>query len=212
MKARWILAVAIVTVASTAAYAGPMGPISYISVPVAPTTFEPTGGLYGIGVLTMEDMLPVVIHRTDDSQTVLLNTNFYLSASLKTDNSADGWVDGLFVGGNDSVLFQDSGNNDLLRGRILELTVSEAFNDMGILAAYGLLRIDSGSLLPDFGYPTGAIYQILFSVSPAVLDDFSEGFSGYGNISLSPVIPDPAGLCIVLIGVAGLVTRRRFRS
>lgn len=211
MKAKRILAAILIgLVASTASAL----PISYISAAAVPTAFTPQGGAFGLGILQIGGTTPVFIHRIDGSQDVAEGANFQISADLEIDTSFGGRAQGLFTGG--ILAIQDSSGSDMLRGTILSLNVSETFDNMGILGANGLFSADSGSLLSDFGQPLGSVYEILFQVSPKTLSDLSQPFSGYGNLSLTPVepegvIPEPATMCLVSVGLLSFAALRRRR-
>jgi hypothetical protein len=211
MKAKWILAAILIGLVATTASALP---ISYISAAAVPTVFTPDIGVYGLGILEIGGTTPVFVHYIDASQDVVDGASFLMATDLQADTSAGGRAQGLFSGG--VLAIQDAGGSDLLRGAILSLNVAETFDNMGILGATGLFSADSGSLLSDFGQPLGSVYEILFQVNPRTLSDLSQPFTGYGNISLTPVepegaIPEPATMCLVSVGLLGFAALRRRR-
>ncbi|NQT19377.1 MAG: PEP-CTERM sorting domain-containing protein [Planctomycetes bacterium] len=212
IRARWILAGLIVCV--WAATAGAL-PISYISATAVPTTFSPIGGGYGKGKLEIKGSTPIFVHYEDTSQTQsTLSGHINITTFLKEDLSEDGIVYGLFQQG--AVTLTAAGGGGLLTGSIIGLTLQETFDDMGILAASGLFRVSSGSLMADFG-EAGSIYEILFQVQPSTMSDFASPFSGFGNISVAPtegsggLIPEPLTVSLLAIGLAGLALARRKR-
>lgn len=178
-------------------------PISFISASVIPVSFTPVGGEYGLGVLSIEGLQPAVFYYSDGSQEVALNVSFELSTSLKSDTSAAGRAMGAFAGG--ALTLRDDEQNMLLGGPILDLMVEETFDNLGIFAATGLFSVESGSVLADFDSPLGAIYEIMFEVHPAAVNDFGVPFEGNSNISLAPVVPEPGPMCLLLLGLGGLV-------
>lgn len=212
MKARWIFGVLIVGVwAATAAAL----PISYISASVVPTSFTPIGGIHGKGKLEIKGDTPIIVHREDGSQEVF-SGYVNLTTFLKEDLSSGGIVQGLFQQG--SVTLTASGGGGLLTGSLISLTLQETFDDMGILGASGLFRVNSGTLKDDFGLPGGSIYEILFQVQPASISDLKSPFSGFGNITLAPtdlsqseLIPEPVTVSLLSIGLIGLALAKRKR-
>jgi len=210
MKCKWILVAALIGLPIATASALP---ISYISATAVPTSFTPSGGAFELGVLEISGNTPVFVHYEDGSRGVVDPANFLISTDLKSDDSAGGRARGLFEGGD--LAINDGLGTDLLSGTILSLNLVETFDNMGILGASGLFSADSGSLLDDFGQPMGSVYEILFQVSPRTLSDLSAGFTGYGNISLTPVepgvIPEPATICLLSVGLLSFALRRRKR-
>ena len=180
-------------------------PIDYISATTVTTTFLPAGGANGIGELSLDGTLALIVHSGNGQQTSLLNSSFHLETSLVQDLSNGGILNGEFVGG--SLLLKDS-NGVLLQGTIDRLLLTESFNDMGMISATGSFTVEGGSLIDDWAQPYGSIYEILFEVDPRILTDLSTGFSGRSNISLAPV-PEPVAIVLLAFGIGGLVLRRR---
>jgi len=180
-------------------------PIAYISATTVPTSFSPIGGAFGLGELALSGTRPLIVHYVDGSQVPFQGGSIALEADLQIDSSSGGQVVGVFGAG--SVSLKDSAGNDLVSGTMTNLTLSEVFNDIGILAANGTFIPTSGSLLPDFG-PYGLIYQITFEVQPAALGDLSGEFVGRSNLSITPV-PEPATIGLLMMGLAGLAAYRR---
>ena len=181
-------------------------PIDYISATTVTTTFVASGGANGIGELSLDGTLALIVHSENGQQTSLLNSSFHLDTSLVQDLSDGGILNGEFAGG--SLLLKDSDGFDLLLGTIDRLLLTESFNDMGMISATGSFTVEGGSLIDDWAQPYGSIYEILFEVDPRILTDLSTGFSGRSNISLAPV-PEPVAIVLLAFGIGGLALRRR---
>jgi hypothetical protein len=207
MKARWILALALVALLATGARAIP---ISYISATTVPTTYIPEGGDFGMGYLALAGQLPLIVHYANDQQVVWENSDFLLTTSLWHETSEDGVVRGEFAGG--AVTLKDSGGTVLLQGTGLVLGLTEVFDDIGMLAAAGSFDAEGGLFVEsgEFGLPEGSVYEIVFQVQPRVLNDLSLEFQGLGNISIAP-IPEPATIIAICLGLGALALRRRTR-
>jgi len=205
MMAKWVLAL---TAGVLWAFSASALPISCISATTVPTDFIPDIGIYGNGVLELDGTLPLIIHYQNGTQGVLKDSGFYMVSDLFSDNSVAGKVRAQFIGGNLSLT--DSAGDVLLSGRVLSLNLTEVFSDIGMLSAVGSFRAENGSLLTDWGYPEGSVYQLVFQVQPRTLSDLSVPFTGTSNISLVP-IPEPATLALLAIGAGGLILRRRCR-
>jgi len=180
-------------------------PIDYISATTVTTTFVASGGANGIGELSLDGTLALIVHSENGQQTSLLNSSFHLDTSLVQDLSDGGILNGEFAGG--SLLLKDS-NGVLLQGTIDLLLLTESFNDMGMISATGSFTVEGGSLIDDWAQPYGSIYEILFEVDPRILADLNTGFSGRSNISLAPV-PEPVAIVLLAFGIGGLALRRR---
>ncbi|NQT19150.1 MAG: hypothetical protein HQ592_05560, partial [Planctomycetes bacterium] len=96
MKWKWIIVAALIGLPIATASALP---ISYISATAVPTSFTPSGGEYGLGVLEISGNTPVFVHYEDGSRGVVDPANFLISTDLKSDDSAGGRARGLFEGG-----------------------------------------------------------------------------------------------------------------
>ena len=174
-------------------------PIASISANYLPGVFTPTGGLYGLGTLNIShSSIQVVAEDIYAIQTPYPSSSFMLNVPLYADSSFGGIANGLFMNGSLSI-------STLLSADILTLQLTELYNGSGILAGNGTLQITGGSLAADFG-SIGDIVQIMFSVNPSSISNFSQSFSGISNITLTP-IPEPATLC--LLGFGGLALLRK---
>jgi len=180
-------------------------PISYLSATTVPTSFTPTGGDFGLGLLTLHGIRPLIIHY-GETKVVLEGTEFYLTASLRENGSAGGQVKGSFEGG--TFRLSDPSGGDLLVGEIQTLMMSEFFDGLGIISVAGSFHVLSGELLADFSRQ-GTIFELMFDVEPRSVADFSQEFSGFSDISLAPVIAEPITVTALGIGLVGLCGRRR---
>ena len=201
MKTRVLCVLLLIGVFAAGAYATP---ISYISATTVPTSFDA-----GTDIFSLYGVRPLIVHYTDGVQQPFLGAKIQIITTLASDNSSGGVASGLFNGGELSLT--TSGGADLLSGSVNQLTVSEVFDNMGILAANGTFTPTSGSLLNDFG-SAGLVYQIVFQVDPAAIDNLTVSLSGLSNLSLAPVVPEPITLGLLSLGLAGLAAYRRKRS
>jgi len=181
-------------------------PIDYISATTVPTSFTPTGGDFGLGVLSLSGTRPLILHYAN-SQEVLDGSQFLLTAYLKEDNSTPvGEARGLFEGGVLRLL--NSSGNELLVGEAHSVLVGEFLNDRGMFTTSGTFTVTGGLLMQDFGR-NGQVFELMFNVQPITVSDFKSGFSGLSDLSLTAMVPEPITLGILGIGLAGLVARRR---
>jgi len=210
MKAKWIIGFVLVGLLATGAAATPITAISALTVP---TSFEPTGGDFGIGVLTLDGIQPLYIdYEGQPDPTTLPDCSFYLVTSLEGDYSTGGQVLGLFLGGD--LVLKDSSDTVLLDGTMQSLTLMEIGDNVGVLSGSGVFTVEGGTLMPDFG-TVGNSHEIIFNVVPETLESLGVPFTGDGNISLNPdagqqqPIPEPAVVCLLAMGLAGLVLKRK---
>ena len=178
------------------------------------TSFSASGGVYGLGVLTVSDGANIVVEYDDggtSSQTTYDGGSFVMTASLMSDLSVGDMASGIFRDGQLTV--QDGVGADLLTGDLAELQLDEVVNDLGLIAGVGLFEVTGGALADDFG-TIGDVVQIGFMVDPATLSDFSADFSAQSDITLVPregEIPEPASLLLIGSGALLLGFRRRRR-
>ena len=95
-------------------------------------------------------------------------------------------------------------------GDMIELTLCEVGDGLGMLAGQGFFEVTGGSLQEDFVHTQGDIFQMVFRISPNDVDDFSAGFTGFTDITVTPA-PEPATLGILLVGALAVVRRKRRR-
>ena len=187
-------------------------PILYLSSTTVPSSFAPTGGDFGLGLLEFHGTRPLIVHLAA-SQEVIEGANFHLSASLRQDLSADGKVQGIFEGG--IIRLTDSSGTELLVGNLQTLVMSEFFDNSGILTGGGAFTVVSGTLAADFtwqGVSEGFVFELMFSVQPVSIGDFSQGFSGVSNVTLVPAVPEPITATLFGLSLIGLIARRRRRA
>ena len=182
------------------------GTIQSVNVNDVDSEFTAGGGNFGLGTLELADAVDIVVEDTDGTQTTHMDGSFSMTTYLELDDSEDFIASGKFAEG--ALSFLDSGANTLLAGNILELNLIEIFDDTGILGGNGQFAVTGGSLSGDFVLPLGNIVQITFQVVPATLEDFSQNFTGFSNLTLTP-IPEPATMGLLAIG--GLLLYRRKR-
>jgi len=173
-------------------------PIKSVNADYLLGVFSPTGGTFGLGTLSINDTAQVIVEDIYNVQTNHPASVFALNVPLYADNSVGTIANGLFTNGTLSI-------NSLLNANILTLQLTELYDNSGILAGEGTLQITGGSLAADFG-SLGEIVQITFAVNPSSINDFSQGFTGISNITLTPV-PEPVSL--ILLGLGGLVAFKK---
>ena len=166
--------------------------------------FTASGGDFSKGVLDLSDTADIVVEVTGGGQTTYDDGSFSLTTSLENDVSIYPIASGEFSGGSFSI--KDNTLSALLQGDILFINMTELYDDIGILAGVGQFQVTSGSLSGDFLPDIGDIVQITFQIVPAAIDDFTQGFVGVSNLTLTPV-PEPA--TVVLLGLGGLLLRKR---
>ncbi len=169
------------------------------------SSFTPTGGEYGLGILGVFDEADIVVE-TAVGQTTYEDGSLLMATSLSADNSAGGMASGIFLGG--EMIIKDADDADLLTGDLVSLELCEVIDGAGLLVGQGLFEITGGSLKEAFYLPYGEIIQITFHIDPADIDDFSGAFTGVSNITLTPV-PEPATLSLLAVGTCLFLIRRK---
>ncbi len=184
--------------------------IQSISVDYVTTGFTPSGGDYGLGVLTLSDLVDIVVEDVPGGQVTYDDGFFSTSTSLKQDNSSGGIAIGRFEGG--SLSFTDKNSNILLSGDILSLDIEELTQVSGILAGAGQFLVTGGAIEDDFGSLFGDIVQITFRVKPSSISNFNNSFTGVSDVTLIPVmapVPEPTTMALLGLGVLGLLRRKK---
>ena len=115
---------------------------------------------------------------------------------------------GLFDDG--TLVVKDGSDANLLVATLQSLVLEEVGNGLGLLQGYANFVVTGGSLADDFPLD-GELVQIVYSLNPQNIDDFSTPFSGFSNVTLMP-IPEPGTIFLVgtgLLVAAGYLRRRR---
>lgn len=168
--------------------------------------FTPSGGAHGLGQLVVSEQAEVVVEHSDGTQTGYADGYFEMTASLFKGNLSGDSAVGEFTDG--TLAFRDSGGDDLLLGNLIELTLYEVGDDIGMLAGDGLFEVSGGLLAHDFASTHGEIFQIVFQIDPSDIDNFLSRFEGFTNITVTPT-PEPATMTFLALGGIALLKRRR---
>lgn len=169
------------------------------------TSFAATGGEHGRGELTVSDAADIVIENADGQITYAGGT-VRLVASLFDDRSADGIATGDFRGG--TVTVANDMGIEMLTGDLVSLELQDVLDGAGLLSGPGRFEVTGGYLADAFGEQFGDIVQITFDIDPAGIDDFSGAFTGFSNITLTP-IPEPVTLTLLTLGGLAMLRRRK---
>jgi len=197
MWAKLLLSISCILLITGAVVAAP---VLYISATTVPTSFDGQDLVFG------NDVLPIVIRYNDGSSFVYERSSFNITLRLISDESQDGIATGVFGLGTFSIV--DESSQVLLEGSIPLFTLTEAFDDMGILAGSGLFVADDGLLLANMPADNGTLYNLSFRVKPGEIEDFTGSFSGVSNVTFHP-IPEPATLTLLGLGLGSIVLSRR---
>jgi len=179
--------------------------IEAVSATVLATTFSPTGGAHGLGILALDDVADIVLETDDGLQTTYAGGTVALETYLFSDDSSGGLASGLFCDG--TILLTNAGGDDLLAADLLELRLDE-MPDQHLLAGAGRFEITGGSLQGGFPYTVGEVVQITFQVDPSGTADFASPFKAVSDVTLTP---EPATLVLLAAGAVGMLARRRRR-
>jgi len=182
-------------------------PLRSIGVVDIAAEFIPVGGDHGRGEFTAAGQANVAVE-DDGERTCHIDGAFEMTASLSVDNSAGGWANGKFNRG--ALAFRDSNGSDLLSGDLIWLRLFEVGNESGMLAGDGLFEVTGGSLENEFLETHGEVFQMFFEVEPGSLNDFSDAFTGFMDITITP-IPEPATLGMLALGALAVLRRRKRR-
>lgn len=190
-----VLAVALVAVPAQAALT-----ITSISGSDVNTAFT------AAGVLTISDTIELVVQYDDNSQVSYNGVQVSFVTNLVADNSGAA-ADGDFGGGSYTITANDA--TVLLAGTITGADLGGLFGGF-ILAGQGVVTMDSGSLLAAMpaGANTADLVNIIYSLVPAPVGDFSGAFTGGTNLTIMP-IPEPATLVLLGLGSLTLIRRKR---
>jgi len=199
MRTKLLLSISCILLITGVAAAAP---VLYISATTVPTSFD------GEDLVFDSDLLPIVIRYNDGNSFVYEHSSFNITLRLTSDESQDGIATGVFNLGTFAIV--DENSQVLLEGSIPLFTLTEAFDDEGILAGSGLFVADSGVLLANMPADSGTIYNLSFRVKPNEIEDFSGSFSGVSNVTFHP-IPEPATLTLLGLGLGSIMLCRRKR-
>jgi hypothetical protein len=181
--------------------------IDYISVTTSGGGFTPSGGTYGIGLLSYAaSNVVVTVERPVGVQSDYVGGSFSMATSLFQDLSSGGVVSGDFRGG--SISFKDSAGADILAGSLSGMALQETVSFGRIyLVGSGQFVVNGGSLATEFG-TAGDLVSITVRLAPLNPTDLKSSFSGPVNLTVSPV-PEPTTLALLGLSSLSLLRRRR---
>jgi len=204
MKTAWAL-VFIILLSPLAATAAP---IVLIDLTTLPTSFDPSGGDYDIGILTVEGSTPMIIERQGLPPAYDRDVDFLMTSSLFSDDSSVVMPAGTFLGGQltiaDSVTQQA-----LLTGSIHDIEIVGIPGDEPSFVAVGYFQVAFVDL-DGYDLPLGEFIQFVVDVG-TLPPDFTYSWSGVSDIKITPV-PEPATIALIAMGIAGIAVKRRRRS
>ena len=178
-------------------------PVASVNATFLDSAFTPTGGDHDRGMLTVADGADVVVEIGDGTQTTYAGGQFTLAVSLFSDTSTGGVAAGLFQGG--TIDIEDALGADLLTGDLVDLLLEE-IQGQNLLAGSGWFEVTGGSLEGGFLESVGKVVQITFQIAPSDIEDFSGGFTGVSNITLTP---EPATLGLLAAGLGAIWMGKR---
>jgi hypothetical protein len=159
------------------------------------------------GALTMGGVGGINVEYSDGTSTYVAGS-FSLNTTLVAggDHSSSGIASGSFAGG--SFLYQDAGHVTLLSGNITSFALVETYDNSGLFWGEGLFTVTGGSLQTDFGYASGTMVDISFSVVPKTIGDFSTSFTASSNMTVLPV-PEPVTIGLLSLGSLVILQKRK---
>jgi hypothetical protein len=198
----------------------PPPPIESINAHLGDTVFTIDAGKFGLGQITIDEVLPVTTETAAGQTTMSLN--FQLIADLASDSSAGGYANGLFSNGTILITLPEDEGVVYFEADNLTLRLEEPFDNIGLLGGGGAFDVVGGFWeyrFSDNGSTRGIIEQMVFRISPKNLDAFDRNFTGTSDVTLLPEegggdVPEPATLILVgtgALGAAGWLRRRRAR-
>ncbi|HSV26640.1 MAG TPA: hypothetical protein VLH60_02000, partial [Sedimentisphaerales bacterium] len=160
------------------------GAISFMNVTTVGGTFVASGGLHGLGIMTVaKNPVDIVVEDVLGAQTTYVGGQFLMSTSLFADESSGGMVRGDFQGG--AISFKDNGGNALLSGTMSGLLLQEQNIWTSLpglpplltvyLTGTGVFDVTGGSLQADWAMPQGLVVEIKFNLAPRNPSDLSSG-------------------------------------
>jgi hypothetical protein len=181
--------------------------VERISADTVGTVFNPDAG-DGLGRITFSQETPIEIDWDNGMTEVVEDGSIVLWVDLSEDTSEDGLASGHFEEG-EFAIWGDEGE-ELLTGEVDWLMMEELFDGMGIMGGAGRIIVTGGELMDSFG-TMGEVVDITFNIDPRDIEDFGIAFTGESNITLQPVIPEPASIILAGAALAGIAALARKR-
>ena len=188
--------------------------VTRISADTVDTTFDPSGGAFGLGTLLLDQDTPIEIDYDNGLTEVFDDGSIQIWTDLFDDTSSGDLASGHFKGGEFIVL--DDYDNTLLSGNVDWFLIGEVFDDMGFMSGTGHLVVTGGDLMGNFG-TMGDLFDVTFRLDPMDIDDFNTAFTGESDLTIIPfVIPEPSTIFLMIGSASGLavfagIMRRKTR-